>query len=221
MIRLITHNWKYKAGSVVLAGLLWLGLVEEPELSTSVLAPIQYKNLPKDMEINSDVSDKVHLEVRGPSSKLSPAMLADSSVLLDLDGVKRAGDRTYPIDAATLVLPTGVQLERSVPAQVRLHFERRLYKEVPVLARIRQRPDQGFEVVAQVVEPSRLRVVGPESRVMRIERVETDPIDLDRLAGAVETFAVHAYLLDPQVRFEGDGSVKVRVEVRKTAGSPR
>lgn len=220
MIRLITQNWRYKAGSVVLAGLLWLGVVEEPELATSVLVPIQYKNLPKDMEISSDVSDKVHLEVRGPASKLSPAMLADSSILLDLDGVKRAGDRTYPVDSATLVLPTGVQLDRAVPAQVRLHFERRLTKEVLVHVRIRQRPTPGFEIVAQVLEPSRLRVVGPESRVAGIESVETDPIDIEHLKDAAETFAVHAYLADPQLRFEGDGSVKVRIEVRKTAGSP-
>src|SRR5262245_57932009 len=98
MIGLLTDNWRYKAGSVVLAGLLWLGLVEESELATSVLAPVQYRNVPKDLEMNSDVSDKVHLEIRGPASKLGPAVLADTRVLLDLSSVTRPGERTFPID---------------------------------------------------------------------------------------------------------------------------
>ncbi len=220
MIGLITHNWRYKAGSVVLAGSLWLGLVEESELATSVLVPVQYKNVPKEMELGSDVTDKVHLEVRGPSSKLSQSALADSSVLLDLRGVTQTGDRTFPIDEAALVLPSGVRLDRAIPAQVRLHFERRMVKEVPVRSRVRHRPPEGYEIASEKIEPENLRVVGPESRVAKVVSVDTDSIDVDHLKDATEVFQVHAYLSDPQVRFDGDGRVKVRIEVRKTGSSP-
>jgi len=219
MIRLITSNWKYKFGSVALAGLLWLGLVEESELATSLLAPIQYRNVPKDLEMSSDVSDRVHLEVRGPASKLGPAVLADTRVLLDLGGVKRAGERTFPIDKGNVVLPSGVELDRASPALVRLHFEPRLTKVVPVRVRIRQRPEVGYEIGAQQLYPGRLEIVGPESRVARIESVETDSIDVDHLKDAGEMFHVHAYLADSQVRFVGDGKVDVRIEVKKSNGT--
>ena len=221
MIGLITHNWRYKAGSVVLAGLLWLGLIEQSELATSVLTPIQYKNVPKDMELSSDVTDKVHLELRGPASKLRPAALADSSVLLDLRGVTQTGEHTFAINQDALVLPSGVRLDRAVPAQVRLRFERRMVKEVPVRSRVRHRPAEGYEVASEKIEPGNLRVVGPESRVARVVSVDTDSIDLDHLKDATEVFEVHAYLSDPQVRFDGDGRVNVRIEVRKTGSSPR
>ncbi len=221
MIRLLTDNWKYKAGSVGLAGLLWLGVVEETELATSVLAPIQYRNGPKDLEMTSDVSDKVHLEIRGPASKLGPAVLADTRVLLDLANVKRPGERTFPLDRANVVLPSGVQLDRSLPAQVRLQFEPRLTKTVKVTARIKQKPGEGFEIASQQIDPPQLRIVGSLSRVERIESVETDSIDIDHLKDAAEVFTVHAYLADPQVRFAGDGKVGVRIEVKKIAGPPQ
>lgn len=218
MIHLITNNWKYKAGSLVLASLLWLGVVEESELATSVLAPIQYKNLPKDLEMSSDVSDKVHLEVRGPASKLNPAMLADARVLLDLGAVKQPGDRTFPIDPTSLGLPSGVSLDRAVPAQVRLHFERRQTKEVPVTIRLRGADTEGIEVVEQTAGPAVLRITGPETRVARVEAVETDPIDVGEVKEGVAEFQVHAYLPDPQVRFVGDGRVTVRIRVKRAAG---
>ena len=220
MMGLLTANWKYKLGSVSLAGLLWLGVVEETELATSVLAPIQYRNVPKDLEMTSDVSDRVRLDIRGPASKIGPAVLADTKVLLDLGGVKRPGERTFPIDRANVVLPSGVDLDRSSPSQVRLRFEPRLTKLVKVAVRIKPRTEQGFEISSQRAEPGELEITGPLSRVKQIDRVETDLIDIDHLKNASEVFTVHAYLADPQVRFAGNGKVSVRVEVRRAAGSP-
>lgn len=217
MIRLLTDHWKYKVGSVALAGLLWLGTVEESELATTLLASVQYKNVPKDLEMSSDLPDKVHLEVSGPASKLSPAVLADTRILLDLGIVKRPGVRTFPIDQVNVVLPSGVVLERASPSQVRLSFEPRLSKMVKVKLRVRQQPTDGFEIVSQSISPPELAVVGPASRVQQIDSVETDSIDLDHLGNAAEVFTVHAYLADPQVRFAADGKVKIRVEVKKTA----
>jgi YbbR domain-containing protein len=219
MIGLLTDNWKYKLGSVLLASLLWLSVVEEPTLATSVLAPVQYQNMPKDLELTSDVTDKVHLEIRGPASNLSPAVLADTRVLLDLGGVKRAGERTFPIDRDNVVLPSGVQLDRASPAQVRIRFEERLVKTVRVRLRIRRRPEDGYEIVSQGVVPDQLKIVGPESHVARIESVETDPIDVDHLKDASEVFRVHAYLADPEVRFAGDGSVEAKIEVKKSVAA--
>ena len=221
MIHLVTNNWKYKAGSLGLAALLWLGIVQESELATSVLAPIQYKNLPKDLEMSSDVSDKVHLEVRGPSSKLNAALLAESRVLLDLGNVNQPGDRTFPVDPGSLGLPAGVSLDRAVPAQVRLHFERRQTREVAVTIRLRDANSDGVEILEKTTSPASLHIVGPETRVARLEAVETDPIDVGAAKDGVTEFQVHAYLPDPQVRFVGDGRLKVTLRVKRTAGTGR
>jgi YbbR domain-containing protein len=221
VIGLLTNNWKYKVGSVLLAGLLWLGVVEEPELATSVLVPVLYRNVPKDLEMSSDVSERVLLEVSGPASKLAPSILADARITLDLSDVKRAGDRTFPIERGTVALPSGVQLDRASPSQVRLAFEPRFSREVRVRVRIRKRPAEGYEIAAQDVQPARLQIVGPESHVDRIETVETDPIDVGHLKGGKEVFKVHAYLADPMVRFVGNGRVEATIEVRQATSPAR
>ena len=82
MIGLFTHNLHYKALSLLIALGLWFIVVREPDLVTSQSVPIFYKNLSKNLEIGSDVLDRVHLEIRGPSGKLTPASLADTALSL-------------------------------------------------------------------------------------------------------------------------------------------
>jgi YbbR domain-containing protein len=213
VLRLLTENWPYKLFSLVAAVALWTLLVEEPEIATSLLVPVQYQNMPKDLEISSDVRDRVHVEVRGPASKLTPGALNDAAVILDLGFVRQAGERTFPV-GEHLLLPAGVLLDRAVPAQVRLKFERRISRDVPVAVRAGQ-PPHGFEVVSQEVIPSHIRLVGPESRVHEVESVETDPVDLSNTFDS-EEFVVQTYVSDPQLRVDGNGRVKVRIEVRRT-----
>jgi YbbR domain-containing protein len=216
MLRILTHNWPYKLFSVAAAAALWLAIVEEPSVGTSILVPVQYRNMPKDLEISSDVRDRIHVEVRGPASKLTPAALEDASVVLDLGFVRRAGERTFPVKE-NMRLPAGVDLDRAVPAQVRVRFEKRVTKEVPVVVRMGP-PPRGFEIVSQQVVPGRVRLVGPESRVREVESVETDPVDLTEIHDS-EEFLVQTYVADPQVRVDGDGRVAVRVQLSRI-GSP-
>jgi YbbR domain-containing protein len=159
----------------------------------------------------------VQLEIRGPANRLNSANLADAAVLLDLSRVARPGDHTFPIEQINAILPADVVLVRSMPAQVRLTFEQRLSREVPVHVRISSPPPLGYEIETQDVEPRVLRIVGPESRVRDVHAVETDPIDLSSVVGRAE-FHLYCYIPDPQVRFEETQRAKVTITVRKTNG---
>src|SRR5277367_1089863 len=108
MWRLITHNFGWKLGSLVLAVALWFAIVGEPELVTTRAVPILYKNLPSDILIGSDAVDAVRLELRGPSGRLSPGALADLVVTLDLASVGGPGERTFTLSDGDLHLPQGV-----------------------------------------------------------------------------------------------------------------
>jgi len=217
--KLITDNFGYKLFSLLAATLLWFASVDDSGVVTTVSVPIQYRNLPKDLEISSDVTDEVRVEIRGPSRKVSPASLGDVVILLDLTGINRPGERTFSV-AENLDLPSGVALERAVPAQVRLRMERRLRKEVPVLVKFGTPPPPGYVVHFHHVLPATVHVVGPESRVRAVAAVETDPIDLGDTM-KMEEFSVPTFVSDPQVRVEGSGRVVVRVEVVRKADPDR
>ncbi len=216
MIRLLTSNWKWKLLSFFIAVALWIVIVRDPELATTITAPVLYRGMPESLEINSDLVSRVQLEVLGASRRLTPEYLAEAAVILDLGNVDRPGDRTYTIQASNVSLPRGVVFSRAVPAQIRLHFERRVSRQVPVRVHIAQPPPDGYRMESQTVEPEKLPIVGPQSSVEQVAFVDSDSIDLSRVVSDAE-FQVNAFVPDPQVRFEGNPVVTVRVRVRKVS----
>jgi YbbR domain-containing protein len=76
-------------------------------------------------------------------------------------------------------------------------------------------PPAGYRVARQQVHPRTLTIVGPETRVKRVEYVETDPIDLARSGGETQ-FHVHTFIPDPQVRFVSPSAVDVLLSLERT-----
>jgi hypothetical protein len=214
MWRLITHNFGWKLGSLVLAVALWFAIVGEPELVTTHAVPILYKNLSPDILIGSDAIDVVRLELRGPSGRLSTGSLSDLAVTLDLASVSGAGERTFTLSDSDLHLPTGVTFVRAIPSQLRLRFGRRITRDVPVQVRFAAPPPSGYEVVRQEVVPEVLRISGPEHRVEAVQSAQTDAIDLSRITQGAE-MRVTTFVADPQVWLESSPTVTVKLTIEK------
>lgn len=208
------RNLGWKILSLALALTLWYIIVRDPDLATSVTVPVLFRGMPHELEISSDLPDRVQLEVRGPSKQLAPGSLATAAVVLDLGSVHDAGERTYTITPENVSLPNGVQLTRAIPSQIRLNFEHRLERDVPVRIRVGKGPPPGYHVVRQEAAPDKLRIVGPETNVAQVNFVETDAIDLSSVVATAE-FRVNAFVGDPWVRFESAPVVQVKVFVEK------
>ncbi len=216
MMRWALKDIGWKLLSLAIAVALWLTFVESPDLVTSVSAPVEYLNVPQDMEIIPESGDRVRLEVRGPATRIRQFEQSSPAVVLDLSGVDRPGERSFTVTADQVSLPPGLTMVRAAPAQVRLRFERRGRRVVPVRVQIANPPPQGYRIQSQQVEPGEVSIVGPESRVRLIEFVETDPIDLAEVISERE-FQTHVFLRDPEVRLEQPTVVKVKVTVARRA----
>jgi YbbR domain-containing protein len=214
MWRLITNNFAWKAGSLLLSVLLWFAMVGEPELVTTHSLPILYKNLPRGLLIGPDAIDSVRVELRGPASRLTEATLSDLAVTIDLSNVSNPGERTFTLSDADLKLPEGVSFVRGVPSQLRLRFSKMLSKDVPVEVRIATQPPEGYRIVAEIVTPQTLRISGPERRVSAIGSAETDAIDLSNITQDSD-IRVNTFVADPQVWLESSPMVTVRVKLAK------
>jgi len=208
---LLFENLGWKVFSLGVAVALWYTFVGTPELATSVSAPIEYENLPTDLEMISNVPERVHLEVLGTSSRLDS--LSGAAVVLNLAGVRAPGERTFTLDERNVRLPSGVKFIRAIPGQLRIEFEPRITREVPVRLRF-SNPPPGYHVRRQELEPPKLRIVGPQSRVNAVEFAETDRIDLSQKLSEAG-LRVNAFVRDPQVRFESPPVVLVKVIIEK------
>lgn len=214
MIQLLTRNIGWKLLALAMAIALWIAVAREPELATTLSVPIEFKNIPEDLDIGANVLERVRLELRGPSGRLSRDNLTDVAVILDLSDAN-AGERTYNIRPANVNLPAGVNFYRAVPSQVTLRFDRMVTREVEIaIPPFSKGPPEGYRVRAYTLEPSKTKIRGPGQRVRNIERVMVDPVDL---SGVVSQAAFHTHINigDPQVRLEIPSDVTLRVTLEK------
>ncbi len=130
MIQLFTRNLGWKLLSLLIAIGLWMAVAREPEVATSLSVPVDFKNMRDDLDISGNLPDRVRLEVRGPSGRLTRDNLSTVAVVLDLSDAQ-PGERTYSIRGRNLNLPSGVVFYRAVPSQLTLHFDQLILKKNP------------------------------------------------------------------------------------------
>jgi hypothetical protein len=210
MRRLLRENIGWKLLSLAIAAVLWYSVVGEPRYVASVSAPLEFSNVPRDLEISSEKPDTISLELEGPAGQLEQQDLAGVIMVLDLGSIVKPCEQAFTLGAGSARLPSGVRLIRAVPSQIRLRFEERLAREVPVRVHFTGTGSDLREERARSVAPNKLRIVGPESRVKEVEYAETDAIDLTGVTGE-KVLRVGAFVADPQVRFEAASQVTVRV----------
>ncbi len=217
MKRFLLDNLGWKLLSVAIATLLWAMLAREPEIATSLSVPIEFKNMPDDLDISSEMPERARLEIRGASGRLTRDNLAEAAVMLDLATVGGPGERTFTFTDRNVKLPLGVRFYKAVPSQVTLRFEHLLYKTAPIRARFAAGPPDGYAIVSSSFEPARIRIVGPESHVRQIDSVGTDPIDLSNVNSVMSQsdMLVHVKLGDPQVRLSPPTPVHFKVKLEK------
>ncbi len=214
MIRQIfTRNLGWKLLSLVLAFGLWISVAREPEVATSLSVPLEFKNPPDDLDIKGTLPDRVRIEVRGPSGRLTRDTLSTVAVVLDL-GDATPGERTFTIRDHNINLPSDVRFDRAVPAQVTLRFDQLIFKEAPVQPVFMNKPE-GYRVTTEQFSPTRVRIRGTEDHMNRIDEIKTDPIDLKGIVGD-RVIHTHLNVGDPQVRLMNPPSdVMVRFRVDK------
>jgi YbbR domain-containing protein len=213
MVQLLTRNLGWKLLSLVIAIVLWIAVAREPEVATSLSVPVDFKNMRDDLDIDGNLPDRVRLEVRGPSGRLTRDNLSAVAVVLDLSDAY-AGERTYSIRNLNLNLPSGVVFYRAVPSQLTLHFDQLVFKQEPVLPVYVNLP-AGYRIASQQFSPVNVGIRGSRDRVQAIHQVKTDPMDLSDVSGT-RTIRTHLNVGDPQVRLvDAPADISVRVKLEK------
>ena len=199
--------------SLALAAMLWALVATETSSEIGLEVPLEYRNIPPQLEITGDTTNVVQIRLRGSSNVIRDMSAKDVSTTIDMSKM-RPGDRIVPLSPQNVQAPFGAEVIRVNPSSVRFNLERTMRKSVPVIATVLGQPSDGFEVGKVTIEPSRIQVEGPESRVMVLESIATVPIRLDRRQTHVEQSA-DLDVPDPQIRLSHPGPVNVRVELRR------
>jgi YbbR domain-containing protein len=203
-----------KVAALVGAIVLWVSLAAQPLTEASFEAHVQYVNVAEQLELNPDQAERVTVILRGPQRLLRELRDREVSLQADFSDVYAPGEKTLNVAEMSQGLPEGVRLVKAVPSQLRFTLEAQARREVAIQPQFVGSYEREYALDSVRVDPQRLVVVGPESRVALLGVVSTDPIDLTEVVGG-RSFRVTAYLPDPYIRFDQDPTVNVDVQMRK------
>jgi YbbR domain-containing protein len=211
----ITHNWLLKIVSLILAATLWTTVADQASSELGLEVPLEYRNIPAQLEVAGDMPNTVQVRLRGSSNVIRDITAKDVATTVDL-GKMPTGEKVIALSPQNVRAPFGTEVIRVNPSTIRFSLERTIGKTVPVVPTIVGKVEDGYEIGKVSVSPVSITVEGPESRLNTLTSIATVPVRLDRRQTDINENA-DLNIPHPQIRLQHPSSVKVTVEVRRKA----
>jgi YbbR domain-containing protein len=205
------RNLPLKFLAIALAGLLWLLVSGEQVVERVVRIPIEFTNLPPQLELVGDTPNVADVRVRGSSGALTRLAPGDLVAVLDLRGA-REGQRLFHLTGSDVRSPFGVDVVHVAPSNVSITFEQSASKVVPVVPPIDGEPSAGFVIGTITAEPATVEVVGPRSAIGSLTEAITEPISVAGASTRVRE-SVTIGVPDPAIRLRNPQSALVTINV--------
>jgi YbbR domain-containing protein len=207
-------NFGLKLLSLALAVGLWLVVSHDPPAEVAVEIPIEFHNMPANLEISSENIPRLQLRLRGPQRLIRRLQPADVYAAIDLNAL-RPGERTFDLTSQQIHQPDGVEVVQVIPSEIHVAFDNRITRQVDIHTRVIGVPAAGYSIGTPSVDPSRITISGPEKHVSAVDAAITDPVDISGAMGRM-SFNRHAYVSDPLVQVSNPNPVHVTVMIEKT-----
>jgi len=213
--RYVLHNFGLKLISLILAVGLWLAVSRNPAAEVAVEVPIEFQNVPENLEISSPQIPPAQIRLRGPEILVNRLQRSDVHTTIDLGGA-RPGERTFDLTARQVRKPYGLDVVQVVPSQFQLAFDTRLTRSVEVHPRVVGTFADGYSIGRILVAPPMITISGPRARVQAAEAAITDPLDVSGTMNRA-TFVTHAYVSDPMVQVVDPAAIHVTIIMEKSS----
>ena len=200
-----------KVMSIVLAALLWLLVSGEQIVERTLRIPLEFANLPPQLELVGYPPNVADVRVRGSSGALSRIPTGELVAVVDLRSA-REGPRLFPLASTDVRAPFGVEVVQVTPSTVSMTFERSATKIVPVVPEVEGEPAAGYEIGTVTAEPASVEVIGPTSALAGLTAAITETVSVTGASAPVIEM-VNAGVTDPAVRLTRPDAVRVTVSV--------
>jgi YbbR domain-containing protein len=207
--RVFIHNAGTKIISLLLAVGLWVAVARDPIAEVEMTVPIEFQNIPNNLEIDSANSTQVQVRIRGPEREIHQLRAADVHAEINLNTVQ-PGERTFDLSSHQIRVPQDLEVVQIIPGQFHLSFDTRETRTVVVSPRVTGNFASGIRVAQATADPPTVTITGPQRRVEAVEGAITDPVDASGVMTRA-TFLTHAYVADPLIQVARPTSIRVTV----------
>jgi len=207
--RTFVHNIGLKLISLLLAIGLWFAVARSPIAEVEMKVPIEFRDLPDNLEVDSASFTEAQIRVRGPERVIHRLQVADVRAEIDLASV-RPGERTFDLTGQQVHVPQDVEVVQIYPGQFHLSFDNRATRVVEVRPRVMGNFASGMRVAQAIADPPTIMITGPRRHVEAVEAAITDPVDV---SGAMTraSFVTQAYVPDPLIQVVRPTPIRVTV----------
>lgn len=182
----LRHNIALRVIALLVALGLWVFVnAGQRESQLSLPVSVSFRALPAGYLIVNSSPDFINLQVSGPSTLLSLLDPGRLGLRLDLSGVTQ-GQTEFKIGPQMFNVPRQVSIDRISPASITINVDRLVSREVPVHVTVSGSPATYFAVASSDANPAAVTVTGPSQTVARLDRIETQPLDLNSASSDVE-----------------------------------
>lgn len=212
MRKFFTEHPFMKLLSLILATILWFFVRGGRHTELSVDVQVQVKNLPKKFVVSSEIDPTINLRLVGPKTRLNRVDPADLPPFeLDLSNARK-GSNSFRIHEGNFKFPSGVQVTRMVPQEIRVMVEELEEKLVRIEPRFMDELDEGFELAGYEVTPAFAKKFGSRRELAATPYIFTEPISL---AGRHASFVVDYSLAHGSTGSAEEKKVTVKVVIRE------
>lgn len=177
MKNFLTTNIWLKLASLIMAIALWFFVILSGRSEVTMDVPVNFIHIPDKFEI-VDYPKAVSVTIEGQERLLKYLKPDEINAVLDISDAK-SGRSFYTISKKNIKLPKSFLVTAINPESFSLTIERQLKKAVSVKPHIVGAPEKGYKITAIKVEPGTVILEGPESAVLKIDVVRTEPIDIN------------------------------------------
>src|SRR5437773_5154756 len=131
----LIYNWHLKLISLILAVMLWMVVATETSSELGMEVPLEYRNIPSQLEITGDMTNTVQVRLRGSSNVLKDITAKDVATTVDLSKM-RMGEKIVALSPQNVQAPFGAEVIRVNPSSVRFSLERTIAKTVQIVPTI-------------------------------------------------------------------------------------
>jgi YbbR domain-containing protein len=205
-----------KIMAIALAALLWLVVAGEQVVERALRIPLEFTNMPAQLEPVGEPPNLMDVRLRGSSGRLSRIVAGEVVAVVDLQAA-RPGQRLFHVSGSDVRVPFGVEVVQVAPSSLYMTFEPSATKTVRIVPEVEGDPAEGFEVVTRTAEPAIVDVIGPQSAVAAVMAAITEPVSVTG-ASATIVKTVSVGVADPSVRLKSIDLVRVTVSIRPARG---
>jgi uncharacterized protein (TIGR00159 family) len=213
----LTANLVPKGIAFALVLVLWGFIAGQQRTEMWLTVPLEYRNIPTNMEIAGELVNKVEVGIRGPRGVISGVSQDQVRAHIDLSQGLR-GLNYVRITTDNIRIPVGTEVTKINPSSIRIRLEDVKTRSVQVKAQFIGKLPQPLRLGTVWVEPRFVVLQGPESRLTKVREVLTEPIDLSSITENTK-ISVGVDVNFPQIRLAPNQPSHVAVEIKIEKGS--